>query len=264
MPAPFVIYADFEAITGKVQGCQPSGAKSYTEKYQKHTGCSYGYKVVCCFYDKYTKPVKIYRWEDSINKFMQQMLSEVQYCQKIISTKFKTPLNMTNEEEQMFKTAVECHICGHQYKETDIQVRDHCHITGQYGGSAQQDRHLKLRINPKEFKIPVIFHNLRGYDCHFTMQEIGSIGKSNNLDINCTPNRMEKYMTFMLGKHLIFLDSFQFLASSLERLADNLPADKFNYTSQAFEGEKQALMKKKGVYPYDYITRILRRHFTYC
>ena len=57
----------------------------------------------------------------------------------------------------------------------------------------------------------------------------------------------------MLGKHLVFLDSFQFMASSLERLADDLPADKFNYTSQAFKGEKLALMKKKGVYPYDYM-----------
>ena len=114
-----------------------------------HTGCSYGYKVVCCYNDKYTKPVKIYRGEDSINKFMQQMLSEVQYCQKIISTKFKKPLNMTNEEEHIFKTAVECHICGQQYKETDIRVRDHCHITGQHRGSAYKDCNLRLRINPK-------------------------------------------------------------------------------------------------------------------
>ena len=49
MPVPFVIYADFEAITEKAQGRQPSNAKSYTDKYQKHTGCSYGYKVVCCY-----------------------------------------------------------------------------------------------------------------------------------------------------------------------------------------------------------------------
>lgn len=60
-------------------------------------------------------------------------------------------------------------------------------------------------------------------------------------------------MAFMLGKHLVFLNSFQFMASSLERLADNLPADKFNYTSQAFKGEKLAVMKEKGVYPYDYM-----------
>lgn len=59
---------------------------------------------------------------------------------------------------------------------------------------------------------------------------------------NCIPNNVEKYIAFMLGKHLVFLDSFQFMATSLERLAANLPADKFNYTSQAFKGEKLALM----------------------
>ena len=117
---------------------------------------------------------------------------------------------MTNEEEQMFKTAEECHICGQQYKETDIRVRDHCHITGQYRGSANQDCNLILRINPKEYKIPVIFHNLRGFDSHCITQEIGSIGKNNNFDINCIPNNMEKYMAFMLSKHLVFLDSFQY------------------------------------------------------
>ena len=101
--------------------------------------------------------------------------------------------------------------------------------------------------------MPVIFHNLRGYDSHFIMQEIGSIGKSNNLSINCIPNKMEKYMAFMLGKHLIFLNSFQFMASSLERLASSLPTDAFKYTSQVFQDRKLDLMKQKGVYPYDYM-----------
>ena len=61
MPLPFVIYADFEAITEKVDSCQPCGNTSYTNKYQKYTLCSYGCKVVCCYDDKYTKRVKIYR-----------------------------------------------------------------------------------------------------------------------------------------------------------------------------------------------------------
>ena len=49
MPVPVVIYADFEAITEKIQGCSPNNVESYTESYQKHTDCSYGYKVVCCY-----------------------------------------------------------------------------------------------------------------------------------------------------------------------------------------------------------------------
>lgn len=64
---------------------------------------------------------------------------------------------------------------------------------------------------------------------------------------------MKNYMAFMLGNHLIFLDGFQFMASSLERLAANLLEDKFKYTSRAFRDEKLALMKKKDVYPYDYM-----------
>ena len=41
------------------------------------------------------------------------------------------------------------------------------------------------------------------------------------------------------------------MASSLERLAANLPVDAFKYTSQVFQDEKLSLMKQKGVYPYD-------------
>ena len=87
------------------------------------------------------------------------------------------------------------------------------------------------------------------------MQKIGSVGKSNNLDVNCIPNNMEKYVAFMLDKQLVILDSFEFMATSLERLAANLPVDRFKYTSQVFLNEKLALMKKKGVYPYDYMDR---------
>ena len=47
----FVIYADFEAIMKKVQGCKPNNDKSYREAYQIHEDCGYGYKVVCCYKD---------------------------------------------------------------------------------------------------------------------------------------------------------------------------------------------------------------------
>ena len=46
LSVPFVIYADFEAITEKVQGCQPNTDKSYTEAYQQHKDCGYGWSSV--------------------------------------------------------------------------------------------------------------------------------------------------------------------------------------------------------------------------
>ena len=59
----------------------------------------------------------------------------------------------------------------------DIRAKDHCHITGKYRGSAHQEYNLKLKIESEDIKIPVIFHNLRGYDSHFIMQQIGQIVK---------------------------------------------------------------------------------------
>lgn len=100
------------------------------------------------------------------------MLKEVEECKKIAAKSFNKPLGMTNEDEANFAKAAKCHIHDKAYTKTDIHVRDHCHITGDYRGSAHQDCNLKLRINAKELKIPVIFHNLRGYDSHFVMQDI--------------------------------------------------------------------------------------------
>ena len=56
-------------------------------------------------------------------------------------------------------------------------------------------------------------------------------------------------MAFMLGKHLVFPESFQYMASSLGRLADNLPTDKFNYSSQAFKGGETSSYEKEGRLP---------------
>ena len=263
LPVPFVIYADFEAITEKVDSCQPSDKKSYTEAYQKHTDCGYGYKVVCCYDDEYSKPVQVFRGENAVYKFMENMLEEVDWCKSIMEEQFNKPLVMTEENEIDFQKATKCHICDRQYQDEDIRVRDHCHITGEFRGSAHQDCNLRLEINPEKIKIPVFFHNLKGYDSHFIMQQIGDIAKKHgytnkrgeecHMSINCIPNNMEKYMAFMLGKHLTFLDSFQFMNFSLANLVKNLPDEAFKYIDEEFQGEQLKLVKRKGVYPYDHM-----------
>ena len=155
LPVPFVIYADFEAITKKVQGCEQSeemkkdkDTRSYTEAYQIHEDCGYGYKVVCCYDDKYSKQTSIYRGENAVYKFMEKMLEEVEYCKTVIKKHFNKPLVMTEVDEQHFKTMDGCHICGEKYTDKDMHVRDHCHITGKFRGSAHQECNLKLRIKP--------------------------------------------------------------------------------------------------------------------
>ena len=269
LPVPFVIYADFKAITKKVQGCEQSeemkkdkDRRSYTEAYQTHEDCGYGYKVVCCYKKKYSKPIQTYRDENAVYKFMEKMLEEVEYCKVVVKKRFNKPLVMTEDDEQRFRTMDGCHICGEKYTDKDVRVRDHCHITEKFRGSAHQECNLKLRIKPEDIKIPIIFHNLRSYDSHFIVPQIGEIakkyahkdkkGKEQPLTINAIPNNMEKYMAFMLGNHLTFIDSFQFMSSSLDKLVSNLPKEAFKYTSEKFTGKEElSLTSRKGVYPYD-------------
>ena len=95
------------------------------------------------------------------------------------------------------------------------------------------------------------------------MQQIGKIakdksyvdknGERKDLKINTIPNNMERYMAFTLGNNLTFIDSFQFMSSSLDKLVSNLRKKDLKYTSTAFYGYKLDLMSKKGVYPYDFM-----------
>ena len=97
-----------------------------------------------------------------------------------------------------------------------------------------------------------------------------NLGKTEG-NIKCIPNNEEKYISFskdivvgeyekdgkkVLIKHEIrFLDSFKFMASSLESLVGNLSLKKFKITKKEF-GKKFELMTKKGIYPYDYMNGI--------
>ena len=128
-------------------------------------------------------------------------------------------------------------------------VRDHCLITGEYRGAAHNACNLKLRIYPKSVVIPVIAHNLKNYDAHHIMREIGKVKGG----LKCIPNNMEKYVTFSLGK-LRFIDSFQHLSTELEKLVASNSKDSFKITKSYLQNEeRENLLLRKGTYPYEYM-----------
>ena len=77
---------------------------------------------------------------------------------------------------------------------TNPKVRDHCSFTGRYRGPAHRSCNLKLKIKPDTRKIPVVFHNLKGYDSHFIIQNLHT-AKGN---ISCIAYNAEKYISFSL------------------------------------------------------------------
>ena len=128
----------------------------------------------------------------------------------------------------------------------DDKVRDHCHITGKYRSAAHWSGNINLKLSKK---IVVIFHNLRGYDSHLIIKEISKF----DVKISVIPNELEKYMAFTINKNLVFIDSMQFMNSTLDSLIKNLSDHDFQYLPEEFSGEFLRLVKQKGVYPYEYM-----------
>ena len=253
VPIPFAIHADFEAITKKIKQEDKSDSESFTEAYQRHIACGYGYKLTCFYDNNLSKPVECYRGKDAVKEFIKQMFYETEYCletAEMLTNKYSKVENL--DFESIFETK-ECVICGAKFNKQENRSSWFCQFSGKSKGIAHQSCIKKAWINPKKLKIPIIFHNLKGYDSHFIMQEIGAIIKNKKMNINVIPNNMEKYMAFMIGNHMVFIDSFQFMSQSLDKLVGNLPRDKFKYTSEVFQGKCFELMLRKGIYPYDYM-----------
>ena len=65
-------------------------------------------------------------------------------------------------------------------------------------------------------------------------------------------------MAFFLGKNLVFIDSMQFMNSSLDKLVKNLSDEDFKYLVKEFGSENLKILKQKGAYPYEYINSFKR------
>ena len=98
-------------------------------------------------------------------------------------------------------------------------------------------------------KIPVIFHNLKGYDSHLIIKEISKF----DVKVSAIPNGLEIYMAFTINRNLAFIDSIKFMNFSLDSLVKNLSNNYFKYLPKEFSGEFLKLVKQKGVYPYEYM-----------
>ena len=243
MKAPFKIYADFECILKKCglsEGVFDENS-SWTNKYQDHVPCGFGYKVVCID-DRFTKDVAIYRGKDCVNKFIGAILREYEYCEGVMKNHFNKNLIMSVEEKEMFQLSNKCWICDKLFDLVDEKVRDHCHASGKFRGAAHFNCNANFKISKK---VSVIFHNLKGYDGHLIMKGLSNF----DVVIDVNPNGLEKYMAFMVNRNLVFIDSMQFMNFSLDSLVGNLVDEDFKYLSKEFSGERLRLVKEKGVIP---------------
>ena len=210
---PYAVYADFESILEKIHGCQPDPQKSSTIKLAMHTPSGFTYKVVGLT-DDLTEDHVTYRGENAAEVFVGHMVRLEERLVNVLRN--PKPMVMSDEDVHDFQNATHCSICG---DELGVEVvRDHCHVTGKYRGAAHSNCNLNYKLMER---IPVFFHNLRGYDAHHIMS---AIGKFKHKKLTCIPQNHEKYISFSLGK-LTFVDTFQFMSTSLEKLVKNLAGE---------------------------------------
>ena len=229
--------------------CSPNRKDSYNYNYQKHEPSGF------CFYLKGVEGTKFKpitytknKESDDVAKIFVEKLTEV--TRSIYNDFYRRPKppRLTNAEQKSFDEAEICHVCKKELL-TDNgvdKVRDHCHFTGKYRGAAHNSCNLKCR-KPKV--LPVIFHNLQGYDAHLFIKQLASLTG----ELNCIPSTEEKYISFSkdikvdeykcfkTGKmipinfEIRFIDSFKFLQTSLANLVSNLQPDDFHNTKQVFK-----------------------------
>lgn len=252
---PIVIYGDFESLLREYSDKSKSG---HTETIQVHEATSFAY-YICCESKPELNELVSYIGANCAQKFVETISNDVKRLHAILLENNPMKL-LTETEKKCFHNAKVCCICKQKFTSTDKIVADHDHFTGEYRGAAHNICKLSAKKCPF---IPIIFHNLSNYDCHLFIKELASI----NGRINIIPKNKEKYISFTkfisvdskTAAQLKFIDSFNFLSCSLDKLARSLHQDDFvnlrRYYSDQYLFD---LICRKGVYCYDYIDSLKR------
>ena len=173
--------------------------KVFTQKNSKITFLAIFFYKLVCVDNKFSKPIVVYREGNPAYRFLESILKEYENCKK-----------------EMKKQLIE-----------DEIVRDHCHITGKYIGAAHWSCNVNLKLTKKAYEI---FHDIKGYESHSIINEIGKF----NVKVDVIPNGLEKYLAFTINKNSVFIDSKQFMYYSSKKLVKNLSDDDFKHLTQKF------------------------------
>ncbi|KAJ8916392.1 hypothetical protein NQ315_014602 [Exocentrus adspersus] len=217
---PYILYCDFESMLEPFS--EPNNSNQTrecrTSKYQKHTAISAGYYFKCS-YDDSLSYYASNRGPNCITWFTD----ELERISKFIENKLRAvePMNISELQEHEFAISTHCHICEKPFE-----------------------------------AVPVVSHNLTGYDSHLLIRDLAKTGNVTLLPIN-----KEKYISFTKwmpesAVKFRFIDSFRFMASSLDTLSSYLKTNELLNLQREFSNltsEKFKLLTRKGVFPYDYI-----------
>ena len=185
---------------------------------------------------------------------MQDLLILEKNC---INTLFGGDYNLSQNEfdgeewERFYNATTECMTCKEQFSNASGMGRFPCfdHCTQTYIGAIHQKCQEERK---RRFRIPVFFHNFRGYDAHLI---IWGLSVKTGAKVNIIGQGMERYLVLQWSDHIEFNDSHQFINSSLATQTQNLlkcGVVNFSLLRKIFPDDNEfKLLLRNGVYPYD-------------
>ena len=156
------------SLSNPIESPNPNPNQPYTNEVNQHTPsgwCVYS-KVA---YGEVVTPLRTYRGKDCIGTFCNYIKGEVKRLYHMFPELPMDPL--TKRQCKKYKKATKCHICYKPFTLRDPKVRYHCHYTGLCRGPSHSLCNLRYKIPSY---IPVVFHNLSGYDAHLFIRELGA------------------------------------------------------------------------------------------
>ena len=254
--APFIMYADFESIPELIQGAGNDPMISSTRGVNNHVPS--GWCVCSEFaYVKVENPLKLYKGKDCIKNFCDHVIGEALCLYQAFPEKPIDPL--TKAQLKKYEEVSRCYICFKSFNGETPKMRDHCHYTGSYRGPTHVKCNLMYKIPSY---IPIVFHNLLGYDAHLFIKELASLTDGSCGPMDVIAKNTEDYISFSIkGKvdesketELRFIDSSKFMNSSLDSLVNNLAGggERF-FGFEEYNQNQYNLPIKKGIYPFEYM-----------
>jgi hypothetical protein len=246
----YIVYADFECVL-QTQTAQISPANQLL---QKHVPSMAAYLLVPIQHDKESllpMDYKVFYGPNCISDFLVSLSNLAVEVGEWYNNFANVPIiDLTSSQQEDFDKAEICYLCRNKlYRD---RVRDHDHVTGKYLGAA----HTKCNLNRKQVKhLPVLFHNLRKYDMHFIIKY--ACGVMSEWELNPIAQNAETFLALTCrlpnktASQIRFLDSLQFLQSSLDNLTKMMSPQDFVLSRQLPQWEGTMM---KQVFPYSYIT----------
>jgi hypothetical protein len=257
-PVPVVCYGDFECCLEREIYSDEDDADDEEETRKRRV---YHHPVAAGLYvlaqPFVTSVESVYRSHVGLD-CVRWFVEEVMAVADALGLEYRKNIPVVAVDLERYRDA-KCCVCEKPFGRAQVRAIEHDHWTGALRGVAHQSCNLQYR-EPRV--VPVFLHNLTGYDGHFIVDEL-TRDQEKYGEVSILPTTTERYISFSVQRNpelrlrVTFVDSYRFLARSLECLGRNLRPEDKRILRDEFPAELDfELVSGKLSFPYEWFQHI--------